>query len=74
MKRSSRKFESEFTKSRKYHELNNRKIEYKVGDLVMYKTHPTSKAVERTTSKLSYRWCGPYPVSYTHLDVYKRQS
>ena len=73
-------------KSRNYHEQNNRKIKYKVGDLVMYKTHPMSKAIDRTISKLSYRWCGPYkihkfitpvtvaPVSYTHLDVYKRQT
>ena len=49
-------------KSRKYHEQNNRKIEYKVGDLVMYKTHPTSKADDKTTSKLSNRWCGPYKI------------
>ena len=46
----------------RYHEHNNRQIKYKVGDLVMYKTHPMSKAVDRTTSKLSYRWCGQYQI------------
>ena len=28
----------------------------------MYNTHPTSSAVDKTTSKLSYRWCGPYQI------------
>ena len=47
-------------KSRKYHERNihNNSVRYQVGDLVMYKTHPTSSAIDKTTSK---------PVSYTHL-------
>ena len=68
-------------KSRRYHEKGNHSnsIRYQVGDLVMYQTHPISSAIDKTTSKLSFRWCGPYqiqkyltpvtvaPVSYTHL-------
>ena len=53
-------------KSRKYHERNNKVVKYQVGDLVMYRTHPTSSAIDKTTSKLSYRWCGPYKI-YRYL-------
>ena len=51
-------------KSRKYHERinNNNVVKYQIGDLVMYRTHPTSSAIDKTTSKLSYRWCGPYQI------------
>ena len=38
-------------KSRKYHERknNNNEVKYQIGDLVMYKTHPTSSAIDKTT-------------------------
>ena len=46
---------------------DSKEVKYQVRDLVMYKTHPMSSAVDKTTtSKLSYRWCGPYKI-YRYL-------
>lgn len=49
-------------KSSKYYNQNRREPTYRVGDLVMYRTHPTSSAANNLKSKLCYKWTGPYEI------------
>lgn len=61
--------------SKFYYDKNRKPNPFKVGDSVMYKTHPLSKAADKITAKLMYRWDGPYviqrfltPVSVSLVD------
>lgn len=47
----------------KYYNQKRKESTYQEGDLVMYRTHPTSSAINKTTSKLSYKWTGPYQIN-----------
>lgn len=49
-------------RSAAYNNKGRKANPYKVGDLVMYKTNPLSKAVDRVAAKFSNRWRGPYQI------------
>ena len=54
-------------RKRKYQQVPEKIIQYNVGDQVLLKNRELPSTMEGITKKLLV------PVSYTHLDVYKRQ-
>lgn len=49
-------------KSSQYYDRNRKDSPYKVNDLVMYRNHPQSSKIAKSTAKLCYKWDGPYKI------------
>lgn len=49
-------------RSKKYYDKKVRDHKYVSRDLVLLKSNPISKAIDKIASKLCYRWLGPYKI------------